>query len=93
VTGLVRDEPEELAAALHDVRDLDPAACRAHVAARFDVDGLGAGYEAAYRKALTPDGALTALRRDYAALDSALDRVYESNVDEGPALHASGDRG
>ena len=92
VTGLVRDDPEELVAALRDVRDLDPAACRAHVAARFDVDGLGAGYEAAYRKALDTDGSLTALRRDYAALDSALDRVYERNVDGGPALHSSGDR-
>ncbi|MCE6996034.1 glycosyltransferase family 4 protein [Saccharothrix sp. S26] len=92
VTGLVRDDPEELVDALHDVRGLDPAACRAHVAAHFDVDGLGSGYEAAYRKALAGDGSLTALRRDYAALDSALDRVYERNVDGGPALHASGDR-
>ncbi|MER5267534.1 glycosyltransferase family 4 protein [Actinosynnema sp. NPDC002837] len=92
VTGLVRDDPEELVAALRDVRDLDPAACRAHVAARFDVDGLGAGYEAAYRAALDTDGSLTALRRDYAALDNALDRVYQRNTDGGPALHASGDR-
>ncbi|MFE2754177.1 glycosyltransferase family 4 protein [Actinosynnema sp. NPDC059335] len=95
VTGLVRDDPEELVAALHDVRELDPAACRAHVAAHFDVDALGAGYEAAYREVVagaSADGSLTALRRDYAALDSALDRVYERNVDGGPALHASGDR-
>ncbi|MFD1152216.1 glycosyltransferase family 4 protein [Saccharothrix hoggarensis] len=81
VTGLVRDDPDELVSALHEVRDLDPAACRAHVAGHFGVDGLGAGYEAAYRQDLAPDGALTALRRDYAALDSALDRVYERNVD------------
>ena len=92
VTGLVRDDPGELVAALRDVRDLDPAACRAHVAARFDVDGLGAGYEAAYRRALDADGSLIALRRDYAALDNALDRVYERNADGGPALRASGDR-
>ncbi|MEU4744415.1 glycosyltransferase family 4 protein [Actinosynnema sp. NPDC023658] len=91
VTGLVRDHPEELVPALHEVRDLDPAACRAHVAAHFDVDGLGAGYEAVYRRALA-DGSLTALRRDYAALDSALDRVYERNADGGSTLHASGDR-
>ncbi|MFD7659444.1 glycosyltransferase family 4 protein [Actinosynnema sp. NPDC059797] len=88
VTGLVRDHPDELVAALREVRDLDPAACRAHVAAHFDVDRLGAGYEAAYRRALD----LHALRRDYGALDSALDRVYRRGVDEGPALHASGDR-
>lgn len=90
VTGLVRDHPDELVEALHEVRGLDPAACRAHVAEHFDVDGLGAGYEAAYHKALNHD--LDTLRRDYAALDSALDRVYEHKVGEGPALHASGDR-
>ncbi|QFZ24094.1 glycosyltransferase family 4 protein [Saccharothrix syringae] len=86
VTGLVRDHPDELVEALREVRALDPAACRAHVAEHFDVDRLGAGYEAAYRRALEPGRDLDALRRDYAALDSALDRVYERGV-----VHASGE--
>ncbi|WP_245900507.1 glycosyltransferase family 4 protein [Prauserella shujinwangii] len=78
VTGLVRDDPAELPAALHEVRALDPRACRDHVAAHFDVDGLGAGYETAYRRALAQTRpALDTLRREYAALDSALDRAYE----------------
>lgn len=76
VTGLVRDHPDELVGALDEVRGIDPAKCRAHVAEHFGIDGLGAGYEAAYRKATEP---LATLRRDYAALDSALDRVYEDN--------------
>ncbi|WP_229680410.1 glycosyltransferase family 4 protein [Saccharopolyspora thermophila] len=88
VTGLVRDDPAELPAALTEVAELDPAACRAHVAEHFDVDGLGAGYEAAYRRAIE----LSALRRDYAALDSALDRAYDRAGDGGPTLQASGDR-
>ncbi|WP_253778310.1 glycosyltransferase family 4 protein [Goodfellowiella coeruleoviolacea] len=110
VTGLIRDDPAELPAALHEVTSLDPAACRAHVAEHFGVAGLGAGYQAAYRAAITAirgtaSGALATLRRDYAALDSALDRAYPrdrwpapSDVDAtgqqdgGPALQVSGER-
>ncbi len=87
VTGLIRDDPAELVQALEDVRHLDPAACRAHVAAHFDVAGLGAGYERAYRRAIE----VSTLRRDYAGLDSALDRAYDRLEDDG-ALQASGDR-
>ena len=56
VTGLIRDEPDELVGALADVRGIDPAACRAHVAEHFGLDGLGAGYEAAYLRALENTG-------------------------------------
>nr|WP_275897108.1 glycosyltransferase family 4 protein [Amycolatopsis thermalba] len=88
VTGLVRDHPADLAQALRDVRHLDPAKCRAHVAEHFDVGGLGAGYEAAYRRAVE----VSRLRRDYAALDSALDRAYDQMDNDGPALQPSGGR-
>ncbi|WP_167120254.1 glycosyltransferase family 4 protein [Amycolatopsis viridis] len=88
VTGLVRDDPADLVQALHDVRHLDPAKCRAHVAEHFDVAGLGAGYETAYRRAVE----VSSLRRDYAALDSALDRAYDQMDNGGPALQPSGGR-
>nr|WP_312872414.1 glycosyltransferase family 4 protein [Kibdelosporangium persicum] len=79
VTGLIRDEPDELVDALHEVRSIDPAACREHVTKHFGVDGLGSGYEAAYRAAvrLARPTTLATLRKDFAALDSALDRAYE----------------
>ncbi|WP_435120828.1 glycosyltransferase family 4 protein [Amycolatopsis thermoflava] len=88
VTGLVRDDPADLVQALHDVRHLDPAKCRAHVAEHFDVGGLGAGYETAYRRAVE----VSRLRRDYAALDSALDRAYDQMDNDGPTLQPSGGR-
>jgi glycosyltransferase involved in cell wall biosynthesis len=88
VTGLVRDDPADLVQALHDVVHLDPAKCRAHVAEHFDVGGLGAGYEAAYRRAIE----VSSLRRDCAALDSALDRAYDQLDNDGPALQPSGGR-
>lgn len=65
VTGLVVDEPDELPAALQDVRQIDPYACRAHVAEHFSTDDLGAGYEAVYRKVIehSPETARRVLRR------------------------------
>ncbi len=56
VTGIICDDPSELPAAIAEVGRIDPVACRRHVIERFSVDGLGAGYEAAYyaaREALT----------------------------------------
>jgi glycosyltransferase involved in cell wall biosynthesis len=81
VTGLICDSPGELPAALREVRRIDPAACRAHVAAHFSAEVMGRGYEAAYRRALAQAGAaalpaLDRLRRDYAAIDADLDREY-----------------
>jgi hypothetical protein len=49
VTGLICDEPAELADAVRQVGSIDPAACRSHVAKRFNVDQLGADYERVYR--------------------------------------------
>jgi len=50
VTGFVRDDVEELAAAIGKVGELDPAACRRHVKERFDVPVMVAGYEEVYRR-------------------------------------------
>jgi glycosyltransferase involved in cell wall biosynthesis len=50
VTGFVRDHLDELAEALDRVGELDPEACRRHVAERFDVPVMVGGYEAVYRR-------------------------------------------
>jgi glycosyltransferase involved in cell wall biosynthesis len=50
VTGFVRDDLDELAEAIDRVGELDPRACRRHVAERFDVPVMVDGYEAIYRK-------------------------------------------
>jgi glycosyltransferase involved in cell wall biosynthesis len=72
VTGLICESPEDLAEALEEVRGIDPAACRAHVAEHFSSAGLGCGYESMYMKALArvrsratagAGGVLEALRR------------------------------
>ncbi len=52
VTGIVRDDPAELPAAIDLARQLDPAACQAHVAARFTTELMAARYEDAYRRVL-----------------------------------------
>jgi glycosyltransferase involved in cell wall biosynthesis len=51
VTGIVCDDPSQLAAALDDVRRIDPAACRRRVVERFDVTAMVRGYVRAYRHA------------------------------------------
>jgi glycosyltransferase involved in cell wall biosynthesis len=104
VTGIVCDEPGELVQALDDVRGISPAACRAHVAEHFDVAGLAAGYEAAYRAALGADHAAPAgvrssldlLRRDYPSLEADLDSLGSVLTDggdhDGPAVPVTGGR-
>lgn len=52
VTGVICDGPEELPAAMEKAGELDPAACRKHVAAHFGVGRFGAGYEQIYRTVL-----------------------------------------
>ncbi|WP_433208395.1 glycosyltransferase family 4 protein [Nocardia sp. CA-107356] len=52
VTGRICDDPSELPAAIAEVRDLDPAACRAHVEAYFGAGPLGRGYEQVYHRLL-----------------------------------------
>ena len=52
VTGFICESPSELPAALEKARELDPAACRHHVATNFSADGLARGYAEAYRAAI-----------------------------------------
>ena len=84
VTGVIADNPAQLPAALKRAADLDPAACRAHVAERFHIEGMVSGYEAAYLRALETTGAaghggagaLGPLPREYGGLERALDRHF-----------------
>jgi len=52
VTGYVCDDPAQLPEALRRLDRIDPAACRRRVVEKFDIDTLGAGYEAVYRAVL-----------------------------------------
>jgi glycosyltransferase involved in cell wall biosynthesis len=51
-SGLVVDDVADVPAAILAAEELDPAAARAHVAARFDLSVMAAGYERAYRGVL-----------------------------------------
>jgi glycosyltransferase involved in cell wall biosynthesis len=57
VTGFVRQELGELPEAIQRVHELDPGACRRHVADNFDVPVMVGGYEEVYRRmAASPPG-------------------------------------
>jgi glycosyltransferase involved in cell wall biosynthesis len=70
-TGLIVDAAS-FSAALRDACDLNPADCRRHVEANFDLPVMAAGYEAAYSamldgtaapgSATTPESATTDAR-------------------------------
>jgi glycosyltransferase involved in cell wall biosynthesis len=51
-TGVVVDQPDELADAIHQARRLDPWICRKHVQQNFTTDLMATGYEAVYRRAI-----------------------------------------
>jgi glycosyltransferase involved in cell wall biosynthesis len=51
VTGFVRDDPADLAAAIDKAGGIDPAACRRHVEEHFDAPIMAAGYECVYAAA------------------------------------------
>jgi glycosyltransferase involved in cell wall biosynthesis len=51
-TGFVVDEPSEMVAALARIDEIDPAACRAHVAANHSAERLLRDYEAVYETVL-----------------------------------------
>lgn len=51
-TGIVVDQPAQLADAVVRVSALDPAECRRHVERHFSIARMAAGYEVAYRRAL-----------------------------------------
>ncbi|GAA2372428.1 glycosyl transferase [Catellatospora methionotrophica] len=52
VSGLICDDPRELAGALREVTRLSPADCRAHVVRTFSATRTAQGYTRAYRHAL-----------------------------------------
>lgn len=84
VTGYVCEKPDELAAAIDRVGELDPLACRRRVAEHFNAGKLGAGYEAVYRAARARMRAktdpLAFLQTQYSGLDADLDRQYTSDT-------------
>ncbi len=51
-TGWICEKPEDLPAAIKATRDIDPAACRAHVEQNFSADRMALQYAAAYRHAI-----------------------------------------
>ncbi|GGK00655.1 glycosyl transferase [Pilimelia anulata] len=71
-TGFICDDPAELPAAMARVGEIDPAACRARVAAHFSAEKLALGYETAYRTALSRRQATATT---LAALDTELDAL------------------
>ena len=56
-TGFICRSMGEMIAAVGEVDRLDRRACRTHVAARFSVERMVDGYEAAYRSVLEPPAA------------------------------------
>jgi glycosyltransferase involved in cell wall biosynthesis len=50
VTGFLVDDEREMSDAVARLGSIDPAACRAEVMERFDVDQVAAAYEAAYER-------------------------------------------
>ena len=52
-TGIVVDEPADLAEAINRSEEIDPVECRRHVEDCFSMERMGADYEAAYRRALS----------------------------------------
>jgi glycosyltransferase involved in cell wall biosynthesis len=61
VTGLVVDDFDRFPAALRAAESIDPAACRAHVAAHFDLPVMAAGYEQIYRMLVAGERTLAEL--------------------------------
>jgi glycosyltransferase involved in cell wall biosynthesis len=51
-TGYICDTLDDMVRAVHDVGTIDPAACRRHALAQFDVDRMVEGYELVYRRVL-----------------------------------------
>ncbi|ASW57959.1 glycosyl transferase family 1 [Plantactinospora sp. KBS50] len=49
-TGLICDDPVDLATALREVAAIDPAACAEHVRRHFSADRMAEGYERVYHR-------------------------------------------
>jgi glycosyltransferase involved in cell wall biosynthesis len=67
-TGIIVDDPAELADGIAQAKHIDPAICRKHVETNFAVDVMAAGYEAVYRRTA---GAVRARYRQRAGLGTA----------------------
>jgi glycosyltransferase involved in cell wall biosynthesis len=52
LTGFIRDDPAELPGVLRRLDEIDPRACREHVARNFDDEVMVERYEAVYRSVL-----------------------------------------
>jgi glycosyltransferase involved in cell wall biosynthesis len=57
VTGFICNSVDEMIAAVPRVSDLDRAACRRHVKARFSAQAMASGYEKVYRTLLDREAA------------------------------------
>ena len=54
-TGVVVDDPEELAGAIERANGLDPADCRRRAETMFGTEAMTCGYEEVYRSLVAPD--------------------------------------
>jgi glycosyltransferase involved in cell wall biosynthesis len=52
VTGFVCDEPDEMVAAVQEIKRIEPGACRRHVVENFRPEVMVAGYERAFSELL-----------------------------------------
>ena len=52
-TGIIVDDPDEMADGIAQARRLDPAMCRKHVETNFTVEVMAEGYEEVYRRVLS----------------------------------------
>jgi glycosyltransferase involved in cell wall biosynthesis len=65
VTGIVKDDPADLPAAIDEAGRLDPRACREHVLRHFDVSTMAGAYELLYRRLIQcPTGTAALTRAD-----------------------------
>jgi hypothetical protein len=51
-TGFLVGDEEEMAAAVHRLGEIDPAACRSRVQERYDIGPVGEAYEESYRRTI-----------------------------------------
>jgi glycosyltransferase involved in cell wall biosynthesis len=64
VNGFLVEDERAMAAAVDRLGEIDPAACRASVSGRYDVEAVTAAYERVYRRTVGTGGARPAARAD-----------------------------
>jgi glycosyltransferase involved in cell wall biosynthesis len=70
-TGLICDHPGQLPAALREIHNINPAACRRRVTLHFNTDRLAMGYYHAYRRAMAKQARYAARRRSAVSVSRA----------------------